>query len=93
MKTRVLFRMFKGEVLALFPAIAATVGKPWLCQSYAHMGQHSGADLAGVMRSSRPAWPSEYHELHRELLRIGYKLTIAHRTTRADLQAREEQLR
>ena len=91
-KTNVLFRMFKGEVLALFPAIAATVGKPQHCESYAHIGQHGSADLRGVIRRSRPAQHREFIGLYRELVRIGYHLQIVKRCTAADAACRQQQL-
>lgn len=90
-KTKVIFRVHQGEVLAMFPAIASTVGNPYRCLSYAHMGQHGACDL-GVIRESRPAQPKEYRELVAELRRIGYKLDIRQRTTFADLAERGRQL-
>ncbi len=91
MKTKVIFRHFQGEVVALFPEVAATVGMPWHCQSYAHIGQHSGADAAGVIRHSRPAKPSEYKPLAAELRKIGYRLKIVKRCTRKDYECRARQ--
>lgn len=84
--------MFKGEVLALFPRIAGTVHEPGTCSSYAHIGQHGSADCSGVIYDSRPAKPSEYRELAKELRRIGYRLDIRQRTSRADSEERERQL-
>lgn len=92
MKTKVLFRMFKGEVLALFPADAGNVGEPWNCSSYAHVGQHSGANCLGVIQDSRPAKPAEYRELAAELRRIGYQLQIVKRCTAADAESRRKQM-
>ncbi len=84
--------MFNDEVLALFPGVAATVGKPWNCMSYAHIGQHSGADCLGVIQSSRPATPKEYQDLAAELRNIGYRLDIVKRCTKSDTQNRCKQL-
>ena len=92
MKSKVLFRMFGGEILALFPQVAATVGKPWHCQSYEHIGQHGSADCRLVMRASRPAKPAEYRELAAELRKIGYRLQIVKRCTAADTASRCKQL-
>ena len=91
-KTKVLFRMFNGEVIALFPQVAATIGTPWHCQSYAHVGQHGPADCREVMRASRPAKPGEYRDLAIELRRIGYHLQIVKRCTAADTACRSKQL-
>lgn len=91
MKTKVLFRMFEGEVTALMPALAAT-SNPYLCTCYAHVGQHSAADPQLVIRRSRRATPKEYRALATELRRRGYKLDIRKRTTQKDLQERKKQL-
>lgn len=91
MKTKVLFRMLDHEVVALFPAEAATVGNPQHCLCYAHIGQHSAADI-GIIGRSRPATPEEYAPLAEELRRIGYTLDIRQRTTRNDYHARQTQL-
>jgi hypothetical protein len=92
--TKVIFRHDRaksGEVVALFPALAGTYN-PGTCSAYVHLGQHTSADLFGTVRSTRLAKPSEYRELARELRRIGYRLTICKRATRADYEARKEQV-
>lgn len=94
MKTKVIFRKYTtGEIVALFPAVAATVGNPNHCQSYMHVGQHGAADVFEFPRTLKLAMPSEYRELAAELRRIGYKLDIRKRMTCADLEARKEQLK
>lgn len=90
MKTKVMFRIFHGEVIALFPDLPAAVGESD-CASYGHIGQHSAADYRLVMRKSRPATHDEYRELYAELRRIGYKLQIVKRGTAADLAKRRTQ--
>jgi len=76
-KTKVVFRVWKGEfegdVIALFPDIDEGHGS---CSSYMHVGQHSGADYRGVISITRPAKPSEYASLKRELENIGYNLDV-----------------
>lgn len=92
-KTKVIFRVAKDasrEVVALFPAVAGT-RDPWSCSCYVHMGQHSSASVDYV-HASRLAKPAEYRPLAKELRRIGYRLDIRRRFTRADLGARKEQL-
>ena len=95
-KTRVVFRIFPkkegGDVIALFPAIAGTVGKPWTCSSYLHIGQHGFADLHGLTRVLRLATKAEYKDLAAELVSLGYDLEIVTRTTTADTRERERQL-
>lgn len=90
--TKVIFRMFKGEVLALFPEVAGTVDKPHHCLSYARIGQHSAADPYGVIDESSPATPEEYASLKRELERIGYQLEVVQRTPRGAYSTRRKQL-
>ena len=72
----VMFRMFRGEILAIFPHTKHHTGFV-LC--YAHCGQHSGADYNGVVYNSRPATEEEYKDLKKELENIGYSLKIVHR--------------
>lgn len=79
---KVLFRVFQGEVLALFPELPGT-NQLQTCSCYACIGQHSHADLARVMRASRPARPDEYAELACELQRLGYSLIPIQRVPRA----------
>lgn len=80
-ETPVLFRRwpksregFGGDVLALFPMLPET--RPGTCASYAHVGQHSAADLSGVVASTRPASleDEDVRALRAELERIGYRL-------------------
>lgn len=92
-KTKVIFRVAKDasrEVVALFPAEAGT-NDPWTCSCYVHMGQHGSASVDYV-HASRLAKPQEYRDLAHELERIGYKLDIRTRITRADLEARKAQI-
>jgi hypothetical protein len=92
-RVKVIFRVFRGEVIALFPEIPGT-GEPHTCNSYMHVGQHSSADYAGVIESSRAAEKREYADLAAELRRIGYVLDIKTRdagaamakTRRAELE-------
>jgi hypothetical protein len=96
MKTKVIFRKWParegGDVIALFPDTAATVGNPYHCQSFEHLGQHGAADPMLITRQCVLATAEEYKELAQELRWRGYKLDIRKRITQADLQARKEQL-
>lgn len=74
--TIVLFRMFQGEVVALFPTEATHIEEWWLCSCYSHMGQHSSADLNRFILNSRRAAPDEYADLKRELEQRGYVLHV-----------------
>ncbi len=79
--TRVVYRMDGGEVIALFPDEAHDhTGRYCVC--YVHHGQHCAADYHGVIARSRPATATEYTALHRELVRIGYRLRVIRRATR-----------
>lgn len=60
--TKVTFRKWKGEIIALFPDI------PWnphdyTTASYMHIGQHSSADYQYVVAHSRPATEPQYRDL------------------------------
>jgi hypothetical protein len=78
--TRVLFRVWKGEVIALFILEPAVAHQPHLCLSYMHVGQHSAADPVHVIRNSRPATAEEYRALADELTEhFGYQLQVGRR--------------
>jgi aspartate carbamoyltransferase catalytic subunit len=77
-KTKVVFRIHQGEVLALFPYEPGTRDS-WTCSCYAHMGQHSTASVSCVMNHSTPAKPEQYADLEKELIEIGYDLVILKR--------------
>lgn len=85
MKT--IFRMLKGEVIALFPTEPASTSAWWNCESYAHVGQHGACD-PHIAREGRLAFPVEYEPLARELRGLGYVLTIGKRITQSDHNAR-----
>jgi hypothetical protein len=90
-REKVVFRVWPdGDVIALFPRIAANVDG-YECQSYEHVGQHGGADPMAIVQATRLAKPAEYRELARELRGLGYKLRIAKRCTYADLLIRKAQ--
>lgn len=89
--TRAVFRIFKGEVLALFPAIAANTN-PDCCLSYQHVGQHGAAHYYAVMRASVSATSAQRDALLRELIGAGYRLEVIHRSSPADYAARVAQI-
>lgn len=74
MKTKVIFKMFENEVIALFPEeIADYKGN---ISSYMHIGQHSAASPA-LVDELEDATPEQYKELYNELTNsVGYKLEI-----------------
>ncbi|MCP3681640.1 MAG: hypothetical protein GY861_03025 [bacterium] len=92
-KTKVIFRKFKeGDVIALFPEIAGNMCK-WTCQSYMHIGQHGAASL-DIIASTKPATPTEYHDLATELiLHCGYNLQVIKRNRYSFMEARLQQIR
>lgn len=89
--TKVIFRMMRGEIIALFPADAGN-SNPSTCSSYMHIGQHGAADPALVVEYSRLATRKEYAPLATELSRIGYRLRIATRCSRSDYYTRRAQI-
>ena len=79
-QTDTVFRMFpEGDVVALFPAIAADLDGR--CSSYMHIGQHGAADYQHVIGRTRPARPDEYRELLVELGGIGYAMRTVRRAS------------
>ena len=72
--TQVIFRMFKGEVIALMPTILADLDGNVL--SYMTIGQHGAATFDLVMAISLPASLSESKPLFDELTSIGYNLDV-----------------
>jgi len=89
-RTKVMFRKdWNGDVYALFPEIAATVGNPAHCLSYQHIGQHCAADYQLCIRASKPAKSAEYAELFAELTTIGYSLEVIQRATAGMYRQRE----
>lgn len=86
---KTIFRVYSdGEVIALFPQIAAQVSG-YLCQSYQHVGQHGAANPDIVVRQTKLASRKEYLPLLKELEQIGYNPVIAKRCTYKDLQIRQ----
>lgn len=80
-KTKTVFRTWRdtNEVIALFPEIPHDRHGD-LCESYMHVGQHSGA-YPGPIEGTRPSAPDETVALHRELESIGYRLEVRKRIT------------
>lgn len=66
------------DIIALFPHVWAGDNH---CSSYEHVGQHGGADYQHCIRNSRPAKPSEYADLKKELEGLGYNLEIRKRAS------------
>lgn len=75
-KTKVIFRKFKGEIIAFFPEIEVNPDNfGHNMMSYAHVGQHSEASLY-FYYDCTPAKPHEYADLKAELESIGYNLDV-----------------
>lgn len=94
--TPVIFRTWpkgpRSAVIALFPFDAGTVGQPWTCSSYEHVGQHGAADPTAVVRSTRPATRAEIAPLAAELRSIGYRLRVLRRIPSNAYAERRKQL-
>ena len=87
MKTKVIFKLLKGEVIALFPELAGDNNPYRTCLSYAHIGQHSAASIE--LASLKSALLSQYYPLYRELtMDCGYDLKVVYRFSRKMLQER-----
>jgi hypothetical protein len=79
----------KGIVEAFFPGLPGT--NWWDMTAYAHVGQHSDASFDYVSRKTRPAKPSEYAALKRELESkpYEYKLRVVKKATQRHLAQRQ----
>lgn len=72
MKTQVKFKIFKGDVIALFPQEK----NGDFIMSYQHIGQHG--DASKSLLHCKNATPEQYKELKHELEnRVGYDLEEA----------------
>jgi len=82
-KTKVIFRTYKKglDVIALFPEIPADSSRHH-CLSYQSIGQH-GAASCYIDPDTRPATKQESETIASELRRIGYRLEIRKRLSRA----------
>jgi hypothetical protein len=65
-----------GDVFAVFPGIAATVGQPDHMGCYHHIGQHSAAALQYCIGCAEVTDPAAYADLKGELEHIGYRLRV-----------------
>ncbi len=88
---KVIYRKYRdGEVIALFPQIAADV-HGYMCQSYLHVGQHGAAVPSIVCKQTKLATPSEYATLHAELEQRGYNPKPAKKFSYKDFKIRKAQ--
>ena len=71
-KTRVVFKIVAGEVVAVLLDVPANKGKV-MC--YAHVGQH-GEGMPSYFRRLRNAKPEEYKGLLSELDSMGYECEV-----------------
>jgi hypothetical protein len=86
MKTKVIFKMMGGQVIALFPELAGDNNPYKTCLSYEHIGQHGAASVE--LSSLKSATMSENRKLYWELVGLGYDLQIVYRFSRKMLQER-----
>ena len=73
--TEVQFRLFRGEVTAVFPYI---VESPNNVMCYVHLGQHSVCNW-NFNAVSKPATADQYADLYNELIGLGYNLKVIKR--------------
>lgn len=71
--TEVQFRVFEGEVIAIFPYIVESYGT---VLSYQHIGQHGECSMS---LPTTKAKPEQYEALQRELEDLGYNLKVVQR--------------
>ena len=89
-KTKVIFkREQNGDICAFFPEITGT-RDPYTCTYYAHIGQHSSADVGCAAALPRA---KEFSALKKELENLGYNVQVARKFTQAALAKRKEMCR
>ncbi len=72
----VIFRKYSdGAIIALFPDLYCDDARRF-CESYMHVGQHSGASYIDVVAITKRATPAEYQELKEQPERAGYVLVV-----------------
>ena len=71
-RTEVQFRIFKGEVTAVFPYIIEGQNT---VSCYVHNGQHSTC-IWSFNKVSKAAKFSQYEDLYNELISLGYVLKV-----------------
>ncbi len=99
-KTIVIFRRWRSDpksVIAFFPEIPSDANG-YRCESFMHMGQHSGADFEGCVSATKPVskYDPEVVALMRELTGRGYNLEVrkvGHQSYRAKRLAEARRLR
>jgi hypothetical protein len=84
--TPVVFRMIKGECVAIFPTLAGT-NDVNTCSSYQHVGQHGACDI-NLGKRARLAKSYEYRALKKELEGLGYRLHVVDKIAPAHHAAR-----
>lgn len=90
-KTPVIFRIYRGEVCAYFPAEPYDISGA-LITCYAHVGQHGAADIS-FLSKGRLATAFEYADLRDELEDFfGYNLEIYKKRTRKHDASRAAQI-
>lgn len=69
----VCFRAYRdnGEAVAIFPTIPESYDG-YKCAVYQHVGQHGAADPHVIIAITKPATESQYADLYKELISIGY---------------------
>lgn len=75
---KVMFRILKGEVIALFPEEPGT-NDPDTCLSYTHDGQHGHFDVRTKTKPIGFFKLVEAYKLQDEIVRIGYELKVVDR--------------
>jgi hypothetical protein len=85
---KVIFKKFKGEIIALFPEVIGDAGKVDTCMSYQHIGQHGSASVHLPWKTCKP---EEYADLLQELKSLGYSdLYVGSKFTVKDQKLREQ---
>ena len=65
-----------GEVVAVMPSCAATVGRPNHATCYVRDGQHGACDIVAMVNYYDQASPAQYADLKAELEGLGYAVNV-----------------
>jgi hypothetical protein len=92
-KTKVIFRMFEGVVIALMPEIPYAQDKPSLCESFSVKDGHAAANYDLIIENSKPAKPEEYKHCYDIMTRYGYNIDIRKQCTQQMRRKRLDNLK
>lgn len=92
MAVKVVFRMFDGQVVALFPELPAN-NTDNLCQSYTLAGGFGAEEPESFIENSEPAHPRDYTLVKGVLKQLGYTAEVLSEITEEHHEERKRRWR